>query len=133
MWITFFGSLTLGFLLVDEEELPYFMWGNSFKVGLIVFFLFFLIFLRFTLLRLKRVELSETHIYISNYFKTYRYPFSDIECIKVSDLLLFKLAKVEFTAKTSFGRNVYFLLQSHYLADYIEKFPGTVGNKVIDN
>ncbi|MCB9328984.1 MAG: hypothetical protein H6572_09900 [Lewinellaceae bacterium] len=44
MWITFFGSLTLGFLLVDEEELPYFMWGNSFKVGLIVFFLFFLIF-----------------------------------------------------------------------------------------
>src|SRR5688500_17504701 len=44
-------------------------------------------FIHFVLWRFFRIDMDERYVYVSNYFKTYKYPFSDIESIRESKLL----------------------------------------------
>ena len=106
-WAVFFGAFTIGFLVVPN--LPSVMDNNYFRIGLVIFYLSGLALLYFTILRLKRVELDSDFVYVTNFLKTYRYPFHNIESIHEVNLYFFQLATMRFKEKGSFGKKIYFL------------------------
>lgn len=121
-WMVFFGAFTIALWLVDT---PYF--GNipaqPLKIGVTIFFAAGTAGLYFSLMQLLRVDLDEGHLYVSNYFKTYRYTFSDIESIRERDLLFFHLVHIRLKGKGHFGTRISFLLDDAMLRAFFEKFP----------
>jgi hypothetical protein len=121
-WITFFGLLTLAILLAGPGELP--MGGGLvFKLVFTLGFIVFFGFLYFTVLRLKRVDFSDDGIYISNYFKSYRYQYLDVAKIEETNLGLFTLGTLFLHQKGSFGRKIYFLISQIHYQDFLDKHP----------
>lgn len=123
-WIVFFGVCTVAVSLLDT---PYFgsvpaIWMKS---GLAAFFLAGTALLYFTLMKLKRVELDDLYVYASNYFKTYRYPYHNVEKITERDLGLFHLVSVYLKAPGNFGKKITFLLDEQMFRDFLEKNPET--------
>ena len=106
-WIVFFGALTIGLLVTSQ--LPVALDNLYFKVGIVVFYMAGLVFLYFTFLQLKRVEIDEDFVYVTDYIKTYRYPFHNIASIHELNLFIFQLCTIKFKEKGSFGRKIHFL------------------------
>lgn len=106
-WIVFFGALTIGLLVTSK--LPVALDNLYFKVGIVVFYMAGLVFLYFTFLQLKRVEIDEDFVYVTDYIKTYRYPFHNIASIHELNLFIFQLCTIKFKEKGSFGRKIHFL------------------------
>src|SRR5690554_583171 len=106
-WVVFFGAFTIGLLVTSN--LPVVLDNLYFRIGLVLFYLTGLAFLYFTVLRLKRVEIDPDFVYVTNYLKTYRYPFHNIESIREINLFLFHVATIRFREKGSFGKKIHFL------------------------
>ncbi len=106
-WIVFFGAFTIGLLLTSQ--LPGVLDNSYFRIGIVLFYLVGLVFLYFTFLKLKRVEIDRDFVYVTNYVKTYRYPFHNIASINDINLLLFHLCTIRFKEKGNFGKKIYFL------------------------
>ena len=106
-WLVFFGAFAIA-SFVYSDEMAFFQ-TTGYKIGIVIFYITGAFFLYFTLLRLKRVEIDESFVYVTNYFKTYRYPFHNIESVTETNLLLFKLCTIRFGEKGSFGRKIHFL------------------------
>jgi hypothetical protein len=84
-------------------------------------------------MRLRRVELAENGIIISNYFKTYRYNYEDLISIKITNFGLFHLGILRMAAKTKMGKNVPFLLKRGYFEDFAIAHPHLFEGKIIEN
>ena len=126
IWIAFFGAFTLAVLLSNVEQFPIFSFFY-FKIGLAAFLLIGLGLLYFTVMQLRRVELDGEFIYASNYFKTYRYPFNNIEKITERDLGLFGLLKIYLKTPGKFGKKITFILDEAMLKDFFDKNPEVAG------
>jgi len=94
---------------VLTSQLPAALNSVYFRIGVVIFYLIGLLFLYFTFLRLKRVEIDPDFVYVTDYLKTYRYPFHNIESIKEINLYLFYLCTIRFKEKGSFGKKIHFL------------------------
>ncbi len=125
-WIVFFGIFTLAVVLSNVKQFPLFNF-IYFKVGLAAFFLGGLAFLYFTFIQLKRVELDREFVYASNYFKTYRYPYQNVEKIVERDIWLFYLVKIYLKTPGKFGQRLTFILDGAMLKDYLDKNPEVAG------
>lgn len=107
-WIVFFGSMTVAAFLSEKAffgEIP----GLPFRIGIVFFFLSGLAMFYFTLMRLKRVEMSDEHLYVTDYFKHRRYPWQDIEKISESEFAIFKVVTIHLKARGTFGKKFTFL------------------------
>lgn len=62
-------------------------------------------------------------IYLSNYFKTFKYPFSDVQSIKGIPALPDRIYHIELKSKGSFGKHIYFLASQKLWQDFVEKHP----------
>jgi hypothetical protein len=122
LWAVFFGSFALAFFIADPADTPV-LYNPLFKWSFLGVFLFFLLIIYFTIGRLVRVEMDEEYIYVSNYFKTYRYPIQNLKDIKEDDLILFKLIRFEMVEKSRFGRRIPFLAARTRLNTFIEEHP----------
>lgn len=121
-WIVFFGLMTAFVVFTGPGKSP--LVGNLiFKAGFLGFFLLGLVILYFTLLQLKRVEYDDEFLYVTNFFKTYRYPFHNIEKIKESNFLLFYTARVTFKEPGSFGKKIVFIESRQKFEDFIKSRP----------
>ena len=67
--------------------------------------------------------MDEGNVYASNYFKTYRYPFHNIEKITERDLGLFSLLKIYLKTPGKFGKKITFILDEAMLKDFFDKNP----------
>lgn len=121
-WTTFFGFMTVAFLFVEDGFLP-FGGGPIVRFGFLGIFLIFLMLIYFFLLPLKRVDMAADGVYVSNYFKTYRYRYIDIESIKEQDLLLRKLGTITLKEKGKFGKKIRFLISPVHYQDFINDHP----------
>jgi hypothetical protein len=123
MWVVFFGLFTLVVWVAGV-----FSFGgvsaSAFKLGFTVFFLVGTALLYFTFWQLKRVELDDLYVYASNYFKTYRYPYHNIEKITERDATLFHLVHIHLKTPGRFGKKITFLLDEAMWRDFLEKRPG---------
>ena len=77
----------------------------------------------FTIMKLKRVDFGEDGIYISNYFKTYRYQYADIASIEESNMTIFYLGTIELKAKGKFGKKIRFIISKANYEYFIEQNP----------
>lgn len=77
----------------------------------------------FTLLSLKRVEADEHFAYATNYFKTYRYPWHNIDRIDESSFLFFKTANIKLKETGKFGSNIRFVASKKLYEGFWESHP----------
>lgn len=121
-WIVFFGAITMAAVFVRYEyvgDIPI----GTFRIIMLSFYISGVLMMVFTLLRLKRVEMDQDFVYVTNYFKNYRYPYHNIEGIEISKFLFFKTASISLKTPGSFGRRMIFVpdLQRFRLA--LNKYP----------
>lgn len=121
-WIVFFGMIVLGMFILDPEDNPFL--GNPIvKSSLLVGYLLFLLIFYKTIMTLKRVDADREYLYVSNYFKTYRYQLSDIQTIEEIDFGVVLILKVILKNQGAFGDKIPFILNRPTFDDYIENHP----------
>ncbi|GAB4487468.1 MAG: hypothetical protein OHK0019_02530 [Saprospiraceae bacterium] len=110
----FISGFLLAFVLTDEEDfyLP-------FPVLWIRLFLFFVLagwvwWIRGTLWRLKRVDADDTHLYVTNYWTTVRYPWQDVARIEEKKRLSRRVVNFWLRAPGRFGQVISFLPSSFF-------------------
>lgn len=93
------------------------------KIILTISYFVLLIAMVFTLLRLKRVEIDADFVYVTNYFRHFRYPYHNIEKIIERDYRLFRIATIHFVKPGSFGKTAIFLPSGSLYNDFWEAHP----------
>lgn len=121
-WIVFFGSFTIAVFAYNFE---YF--GNipklPFRIGTLVFFFSGILTLYLSLMRLKRVEMDELFVYVTDYFKHYRYPYHNIEKLEESTFLFLQVVTIHLKESGSFGKKITFVSSKNRYAGFFEKHP----------
>ena len=128
LWIVFFGLFTIASLLTTEEISI--VTNSTFRIGLLIFFTTGCTILYFTLIQLKRVDMDSEFMYVSNYFKTYRYSYPSIEQIKERDFLLFHTIHVYLKEPGKFGKKFVFVSRSNKLDRFLKHHP-LVANQLV--
>lgn len=121
-WTVFFGATTIAALLVKFEavgDIP----APTFRIGMLLFFLTGIGFLYWAFFRLKRVEMDEQFVYVTNYFKTVRYPFHQIEKIKENDFLISKSVSIILKKKGQFGQRITFVPSRKKYGKFLNDHP----------
>lgn len=112
VWVVFF-AVVLGFLLFAFR--PPFIY----QVGALVLYLGGIGFLFITLFQFKRVEADVDRLYITNYFKTFRYTFQSIKKITRLDMIIFKVITLHLNESGSFGKKVRFIRRKTVWEEYL--------------
>jgi len=114
LFVPLFGTVILsGFLLafwlIPGEELYLsfpILWA---RIGMLVVWIGWIVFARRTLWRLKRVDASATHFFVTNYWTTVRYPWSDVERMQTGKRLGRRIVSLWLRAPGRFGQKISFL------------------------
>ncbi len=80
-------------------------------------------FIHFVLWRFYRVDMDGEHLYISNYFKTFKYPYSEVITIKDPGVLRNRIYSIILKSKGSFGQKIYFLASQALWLDFKQEHP----------
>jgi hypothetical protein len=97
---------------------------SSFYISVIIFlFIFFG--------KSKWVGISITHLYVSNFFHSFKYTLESVSKIEEKNFYIFKLIKVEFHQATKFGDSIFFI-KSYYWDYFLKKHP-EVKNELFKN
>lgn len=110
----FLSGLLLTFLLIPEEDLYLsfpIIWG---RVTIFTIWVGWFLLVRSTIWRLKRVDANATHLFVTNYWTTVRYPWSDVERIEEKRHLGRRLIHLHLRAAGRFGKKISFLPGSHF-------------------
>jgi hypothetical protein len=121
-WLVLVGGTTVAILLTNFAGV-----GNTpaltIKGVMLFIFASGTLFLAFTLMQLKRVEVGPKGIYVTNYFRNVHYPFSEIESITATSLLIFSVATLHLKGKGSFGQHLPFIPSSSRFYAFFEENP----------
>jgi hypothetical protein len=110
----FIGGFLLAFWLADEEELylPFSMlWPRLLLLAAMIGWLWFL---QRSFWRLKRVDADDTHIYVTNYWTTVRYPWTEVLRIEEKKRLNRRVVNFWLRAPGRFGQVISFLPGSFF-------------------
>jgi len=121
-WVTFYGLLTLFIIFMDPETSPLFSSVQA-KIIVVVLFVLFALLIYFTLFQLLRFDAGKEEFYISNYLKTFKYQFKDVESISTTKLLFINLLKIRMRQKTTLGKSFSVLYKKAYWEDFIRENP----------
>lgn len=116
-WSVFFGAF-LAAIFVYGEEMSSTFGSTKFRIGAVAFYLSGLVLFYFTLFPLKRVEGDGDFLYVTNYFKTLRYPWQDVECIRESAFLFYKVGTIVLKEKGRFGQKLPFITSKKFYEDF---------------
>ena len=101
VWIVFFTIFTISIFTIDGQSLP-FLTSPVFKYPFLLVYLIFFALIYFTIIQLKRVEMGIDCYFVSNYLKTYRLVYEDIESVSIIPLGRLQVITFRFKAKGSF-------------------------------
>jgi hypothetical protein len=107
-WFVFFGCLTIFILSLAPEDLPI-RNVTGFKSGLSAFFIFFAFLIYKFPMKLKRVEILDNQLYVTNYFKTITFPIYRVTKINERRFFRMKIVTLVLETKTFFGKKIRFL------------------------
>jgi hypothetical protein len=125
-WIIFFGALTGAFWMSDLQFIGAYP-ARPLKIGMLVFFLVGVALLYWSVMRLKRVEMDAHFVYVTNYFKHFRYPYHNIEKIEEKDYLLFHTFIIRFKTPGRFGKQISFIASWNRFQHFLDTHPNVVG------
>lgn len=119
-WFVLFGCLTLFILALDPEDLPI---SNPavFKMSLSIGFLFFGFLIYIGPMKLKRVEIENDQLFVTNYFKTITFNAQHVTGINVQSHFGLTLVTLKLDYKSSFGRKIRFLSDTQRVQYLLEK------------
>ncbi len=121
-WTVIFFSFTMAVWFLDRSHfagLPI----QTFRYGITVFLLVGITFFYFTVLQLKRVEMDQAHIFATNYFKNYKYPWSNVENIKERDFVIFRTIHIILKEPGTFGKKITFVASRRKFNSFIKENP----------
>lgn len=120
-WSAFLGGFIIGSFLLDE---PYMMGFPIlfFRLFLIAILSICLIYFKYSTLSLKRIDANEEHVFVSSYFKNFRYSYESIEKIALKSKKSNK-ATLTFVEAGSFGKEVSFLISIRNVKKFLEAYP----------
>ncbi|MEZ4983528.1 MAG: hypothetical protein R2795_00575 [Saprospiraceae bacterium] len=124
-WMSFFGALTLAILIKGGALAPVFA-DPLFRVGAVVFYLSGLVVFYFLLFPLKRVECDADFLYVTNYFKTFRYPWDSIAHFSESTFLFFTIVTIHLPQAGHFGANMRFIASQKHYRDFKATAPSSL-------
>jgi hypothetical protein len=125
VWFTSIASIVilLGWAVRGKAGL----FGNPFIwLGLLLILGSGFALIKLILLRFYRVDMDRQFVYVSNYFKTYKYPFSEVESINDSKTLPGRVFRITLRSKGSFGKYIYFLASQVLWQDFQKEHPGLI-------
>ncbi|MEM9886923.1 MAG: hypothetical protein AAF849_13605 [Bacteroidota bacterium] len=121
-WIVFVGAcvaatwaMNISFVAGIQSTIFGIVLTVFYVLGIFLFYLFSM--------RLKRVEIDENYIYITNYFKNYRYPHIDIDYIQEPTLPVFSAAKLYLKSAGSLGKEIKYIAVKGWLQDFLAAHP----------
>ena len=126
-WTVFFGAFAFASYVTNSIEAPQIA-NKTFQLQSTIFVLIGVVFFALTFMRLKRVDYDENSIYVSNYFKTYKYPFEMIDSITIYNHLVLKAAHLKFKGKTSFGKKIIFIPYMKNLKSFAKQHNISIAN-----
>ena len=122
VWITFFATFAMGALLSEEPQL-----GGipimQFRIGTLIFLFTGVAFLYWAVMGLKRVELDEQFIYVTNYRKNYKYPYHNIEKMVEKDWGIFKTIHIHLKVAGHFGKKITFIASKNKMHQFLKSHP----------
>jgi len=116
-WTVFFGAMTLAFWLTPM--------GMDYKSVRIIYtgiLVSGIILLYLTVFQLKRIEIHPEYIFITNYFKYYRYPLADIEKMTFKRVPIFTIGTVILKEKGSLGKKAIFIASKSRLKSFVQEY-----------
>lgn len=119
-WIFFFFAFTIAVWTTNVAVGP--LAFLSFKIGLTVFWIVGALGLGVSLMRLKRVDVTERFFYVTNYFKTGRYPWTALRQLRKIRLPFFWLVFFDLHNPGTFGRRFFFLGSTRNWKTFEEQF-----------
>ena len=120
-WLVFFGLFTIAVWVSNENMGALNHWYV--KLGLTLFFLSGLIFFILTFFRLRRVESDGKFLYVSNYFKTYRYDVGSIDNFRETGIIFFAIGHFELKHKGKFGKVLHFIITRKNVEEFKRAYP----------
>jgi hypothetical protein len=122
LWISFFGTLT--FVTLFNSHITFGEYNvNYVKIVMVLFVLIFCAIFYFTVLKLKRVELGDDFIFITNYFTNVRYPLTDLDKLTLEKGILFNYVRVALKGEGVFGKRIVFMLSKKRMQKYLLQNP----------
>lgn len=121
-WFVFYGAILVALFVSPLAEIS----ANNqmaIKYGVLIFYLSGSAVLYFTVMNLKRVEYDKDYLYISNYFKTSRIPWHNVERLSEKKILFLHYGKFRFKEPISFGKNISFIASRSLIKLFKEAYP----------
>ena len=110
----FFAGMTAALLLISEENLYLSFPAIWVRLAAVLMLLGWLYLLKRTIWRLKRIDANETHLFVTNYWQTIRYPWSDVVGVVETKRMGKRLVHFQLAAPGRFGQVVSMLAGSQY-------------------
>ncbi|NJN34771.1 MAG: hypothetical protein HC817_11485 [Saprospiraceae bacterium] len=73
--------------------------------------------------RLMRIDATNEHVYVTNFFKNVRYKHEYIEKIEISKGILFHFGTLVLKEKATFGKRIPFLASKKRIEIFLRKTP----------
>lgn len=122
-WLVFFGAFTIAFWFIDDISVITNMSTGTFRIILTLTYLVIAAIIYWTVMRLKRVEMDEHFLYVTNYFKTARYPFHQIEKVVKKDYWIFKSIHISLKEAATFGKKISFIASRNRFDEFLKEHP----------
>lgn len=110
----FFTGFLLALWLISEDDLYLPVAAIWPRVIALLLWMGWLFFIRRTLWRLKRVDTDDTHLYVTNYWTTVRYPWHDVERLEETRRMGRRIIHILLKSPGRFGQVISFLPGSSY-------------------
>lgn len=104
-WFVTFGCFTLFSFLTEDEDIPL-RNPQQFRLILSVLFIAGTIAVYLFCMRLRRVECTNEHLFVTNYFRTIKIPWNEVMEIKYRNIFIFKIARIRLSYKSIFGQTI---------------------------
>ncbi len=121
-WFVFFGIFTLAVFFAGMSYYGYIPAGVM-KIILLTFLVPGGALLYWKFMRLKRVEMDENYLYVSNYFKTFRYSFQSVEKLEKVKSFLNNYIRIHLKESGHFGKEILFIPSKKLFAQFLEEHP----------
>lgn len=110
----FLAGFLIGFLLTAEEELYLPVSALWARLAVAALLLSWLLLVRRTLWRLKRIDADDAFLYVTNYWTTVRYPWSEVLRFEEKRRMGRRIIDLHLRAPGRFGQKISFLPGSYF-------------------
>lgn len=121
-WIVFFAAFTFAVWQLDAGT-----FGGIdmeiFRMGMLSFLLLGIGIIYWALMRLKRVEMDNEFVFVTNYFKSVRYPWHNVKNIEERDFALFRTIHIVLKKPGIFGEKITFVASRRKFNAFVKENP----------